>query len=194
MRNIKWPVILASASPRRQELLRSLLPDFTVVPADLDEDALTDADPFVTAQRLAKAKAMAIFDSHPEAMVIAGDTVVALEREGCTWEQFSKPRDRDDAVRILGELSGKTHCVITGIAIRWPGGLSAFTEVTKVTFKPLDASVIGQYVESGEPMDKAGAYGIQGGAKFLIERVEGSVNNVIGLPTERLSDALKEIK
>ncbi len=184
-----WPVVLASASPRRRDLLRELVPEFTVDPADVDEDALTDDDPWVTAQRLAREKALAVRERHPDALVIGGDTVVALEGEA-GWSQLAKPLDEADARRMLGLLSGRTHTVITGVCLVWPGGLSAFTEATRVTFKAMSEGEIGAYVATGEPMDKAGAYGFQGGARPFVERVEGSVSNVIGLPLERLEEAL----
>lgn len=192
-RALRYPVVLASASPRRQELLRSLVPLFDVVPADLDEDALTDADPWVTAQRLAREKCLAVFASHPESLVIGGDTVVALPL-GDDWVQLTKPVDVEDAVRILSSLQGATHTVITGVCLRWPKGMVAFTESSKVTFRSVSEAEIRAYIATGDPMDKAGAYGLQGGAKDFIAKVEGSVTNVIGLPMERLEEALREVK
>ncbi len=190
---MKFPVVLASASPRRQELLRPIVGEFVVDPAHVDEDALTVADPWQTAQKLAREKAMVVFERHPEALVIAGDTVVALA-EGEGYVQLSKPNGEEDAVRMLTQLSGKTHLVITGVALRWAGGLICFTDETRVTFKKLSPEAIRAYVATGESMDKAGAYGIQGMAKTLVERLEGSVNNVIGLPTEKLIEALRDVK
>lgn len=189
---LKYPVILASASPRRRELLAALAPEFEVVPADVDEDALTLADPWQTAQRLAREKALAVFEQNPNHLVIAGDTVVALP-QGDGHLQYAKPRDEDDAVRMLMELSGKTHVVITGVALRWPKGLIAFTDETRVTFRAYSEEEAKDYVATGEPMDKAGAYGIQGMASTLVAKLEGSLNNVIGLPTERLQEALRDV-
>ncbi len=190
---VKFPVVLASASPRRKELLATLVPEFTVDPAHLDEDALTVQDPWQTAQTLAREKALLVFERNPESLVIAGDTVVALP-QGEGFLQLSKPVDVPDAERMIALLSGQTHLVITGIALRWPNGLSLFTDQTKVTFKKLTSEQIAAYVATGEPMDKAGAYGIQGMAATLVDRIEGSVNNVVGLPTERLAEALREVK
>lgn len=188
MKPLPYPVVLASASPRRQELLRSLIQDFIVVAADIDEDALTIDDPYLTAQRLSREKALAIFEKHSNSLVIAGDTVVALE--SC---QLAKPKSPEDAARMLRALSGRTHRVITGVALRWPKGMTSFTDQTKVTFRELIEAEIDSYVASGEPMDKAGAYAIQSKAMAYVSKVEGSVNNVIGLPTERLLEALREI-
>ncbi len=188
-----YPVILASASPRRQELLHHLVKDFQIVVVPVDEEALTLDDPWQTAQRLAREKAMAVFALHPEALVIAGDTVVALPGSG-GYQQLSKPSGELEAIAMLQALSGRVHFVVTGVAIRWPGGLIAFTDETKVTFGKISKEEIVAYVETGEPMDKAGAYAIQGGAAKFVTKLEGSRNNVIGLPTEKLSDALRDIR
>lgn len=188
-----FPVILASASPRRKELLHHLVEEFAVVSAEIDEEMLTVADPWQTAQRLAREKAYAVFDLHHESLVIGGDTVVALQ-EGDDWVQLAKPSSPDHAQKMLQKLSGRTHLVITGVALRWPTGMASFTDETKVTFRQLSNEEIRLYVETGEPMDKAGAYAIQGGAKQFISKVEGSVNNVVGLPTERLEEALRDVR
>lgn len=189
---LPWPVVLASASPRRQELLRQIIPDFAVDPAHLDEEALTDPDPWVTAQKLAREKALAVRESHPDSLVIAGDTVVALP-EGEGWIQLAKPEDPPHAEEMLAKLAGRTHTVITGIALAGPTAFSAFTESSKVTFRPLSKQEIAAYVATGEPMDKAGSYGLQGMAKDFIAKVEGSVTCVIGLPMERLEEALRSL-
>jgi septum formation protein len=187
-----WPVILASASPRRQELLKRLIPEFSVVPAHLDEDALTDPDPVKTARDLAAAKARAVAHEHPDSLVIGGDTVVALPSDGA-WTQLTKPVDEEDAVRILSTLSGRTHTVTSGVALVYPGGWSFFAESSEVTFRSLSPAEIRAYIATGDPMDKAGAYGLQGGARDFIAGVKGSVDCVIGLPTERLEEALRSI-
>ncbi|MBL8086879.1 MAG: septum formation protein Maf [Chthonomonas sp.] len=190
---LKYPVILASASPRRQELLKRLIPEFAVVPAEVDEEAHTHEDPYVTAQGLARRKAFEVFERHPNSLVIGGDTVVAFEEAG-SWTQLAKPTDVDDAVRMLTLLAGRTHLVVTGMALRWPRGMHAFTAASNVTFRPLNDAEIRAYVATGEPMDKAGAYGIQGMAKGFLERLEGSVDTVIGMPIEPLEEALKDVK
>jgi septum formation protein len=182
-------VVLASASPRRQELLRQLIPEFTVDPAHLDEEALTSDDPVKTARDLAAAKARAVAERRTDSLVIGGDTVVALPvSDG--WMQLSKPTDPADAVRILTLLQGQTHTVTTGIGLVFPGGWSFFTDSSRVTFRSVPLSEIEEYVATGDPLDKAGAYGLQGMAKSFVEKVEGSVSCVIGLPMERLEEAL----
>jgi septum formation protein len=192
MAKINLPVVLASGSPRRQELLKQFFVDFKVDPADIDEESFIMANPVQTAQKLAKEKALVVSERHPESLVIAGDTIVALgEHDGA--EQLAKPAHEADAIRMITTLAGRTHVVITGIALRWPTGFIAFTDVSKVTFKKLTEKQIADYVATGESMDKAGAYGIQGMASTLVERIEGSINNIIGLPTERLEEALRNV-
>lgn len=179
------PVVLASGSPRRKELLARLIPDFEVLVSDVDEEALTVADPIETAQILAEAKARAVAVLCPEALVIGADTVVFLGKE-----QFAKPRDAADARRMLRALSGRTHIVATGVCLVSPEGVQTFHDRTHVTFRDLTDEEIAAYVAGGEPMDKAGAYAIQGlGATFVLRR-EGSESNVVGLPMERLSALL----
>lgn len=192
MRPLRYPVVLASGSPRRKELLARLIPEFEVLPADVDEDGLTDSDPWVTAQRLAREKALTVFEQRPDTLVIGGDTVVALPVED-GFRQYAKPVDAADAERMLGELSGREHLVITGVALRWPKGLIAITETSKVTFRELSPEAIRYYVATGEPLDKAGAYGIQGMAATLVARLEGELENVIGLPVARLEELLRDV-
>ena len=195
MKTLPYPVILASGSPRRRDLLREMgVVDFEVIPAEVDEDALTDVDPWITARRLAREKALWVYERHPGSLVIGGDTVVAYEDSAGEWKQLAKPVDEEDAVAMLGILSGRTHTVITGVCVKWPKGFASFTDESKVTFKAMSDLEIREYVATGEPMDKAGAYGLQGGARPFISQVEGSVNNVIGLPTERLEESLGEIE
>lgn len=192
MLKLKFPVILASGSPRRQELLGKLVAEFAVIPADIDEDALTSEDPEQTARILAREKALAVFALHPDSIVIGGDTVVALEIAGA-MTQLSKPVDEDDAMRILGLLSGRTHEVITGVCVKWPTGISVFAERSEVTFGKMSDGQIREYIATGEPMDKAGAYGLQGGARKYVTQIRGDMENVIGLPVDRLGEALREI-
>jgi septum formation protein len=181
------PVVLASASPRRKELLREVVPEFEVVVAPVDEEALTVPDPWETAERLALAKARAVFALRPEARVIGGDTVVAYSPVAGEYVQLAKPCDDADAVRMLRALSGREHVVVTGVAIVSPAGARSFTETTRVFFHALTDAEILDYVAQEQPMDKAGAYGIQGGAKAFVDRLEGSWSNVVGLPVERLA-------
>ncbi|MFZ4506815.1 MAG: Maf family protein [Fimbriimonas sp.] len=183
------PVILASASPRRHELLRQLVEEFEIVVAGVDEDALTCPDPWETAQRLALAKARAVAEGRPDALVIGGDTVVALALDG-GYQQLTKPVDAEDAVRILSLLSGREHVVITGVALVWAEGSLVGFDTTRVRFRSLLEAEIREYVATGEPMDKAGAYGIQGLGGTIVESFEGSISNVVGLPLERLGELL----
>lgn len=184
-----WPVVLASASPRRRELLARRVRDFDVDPAEVDEDALTCLDPWETAGRIAEAKAAAVAARRPEALVVAGDTVVALE-EGGAWRQLAKPSDERDAQGMLAALSGREHVVITAVALRWPDGRDLFVETARVRFQPLDADAIAAYVATGEPMDKAGAYAIQGGAARFAELLEGALDTVVGLPVDTLVERM----
>ena len=179
------PIVLASASPRRTDLLRTLIPEFEVVVADVDEEALTVSDPIETAERLAGAKAQAVALLRPDALVIGADTVVFLGDE-----QFAKPHDAEDAKRTLRALSGKTHAVVTGVSLVSSKGVRTFHDRTEVAFRSLTEEEIEDYVATGEPMDKAGAYAIQGGAGAFVARREGSESNVVGLPLEALKPHL----
>ncbi|HMS56022.1 MAG TPA: Maf family protein [Fimbriimonadaceae bacterium] len=178
-------IVLASASPRRKELLGQVVPEFIVDPADVDEEALTENDPRVTAEKLAIAKAIAVADRHPGATVIGSDTVVAID-----GVQLAKPLDAADAFRMLSTLAGRTHTVFTGVALVCNWTVDSFVESSDVTFRPISDDEIWAYIATGEPMDKAGAYGIQAGGGTFIEHVEGLVSTVVGLPIERLSSLL----
>lgn len=189
----RFPIVLASASPRRVELLSRIVPEFAVDPAHLDEAALTGRDPWQTAENLSLAKALEVRPRHPEAVVIAGDTVVAFEeRPGC-YVQLAKPASQEDAARMLRALSGRAHQVITGVALASPWGREAFCVTSTVWFRSLAGEEIEEYIRSGEPMDKAGAYAIQGGASRWVERLDGPVDNVIGLPVEELRERLQRL-
>lgn len=190
---VNLPVVLASASPRRQELLRRLFDDFEVVVAGIEEDALTLPDPWQTAMGLARAKARAVAEHRQDALVIGGDTVVALPKEDGAFEQLAKPGSTDEAIGMLQALSGRSHLVITGVCLLWPGGEEVFCDESRVTFRPLELEEIKEYVATGEPMDKAGAYGIQAGGGTFVHSVEGSVANVIGLPVEALERRLRTL-
>lgn len=192
--SVNLPVVLASASPRRQELLKKLVSEFEVVVAGIEEDALTLPDPWQTAKGLATAKARAVAEKRPEALVIGGDTVVALPKDDGTFEQLAKPNSPDEAVGMLQALSGRSHLVITGVCLVWPGGEETFCGESRVTFRALNLEEIREYVATGEPMDKAGAYGIQAGGGTFVHSVEGSVANVIGLPIEALAEQLRLMK
>ncbi len=192
MVNLHYPVVLASQSPRRKELLLRLVADFEVLPADVDETPVAGQDPWQTAQRIAREKALTVFERRPESIVIGGDTVVAIQESG-GYRLLGKPKTLNEAKQMLQSLSGRDHFVVTGIAIRWPKGYQAFTSTTKVLFREITDAEIEAYVQTGEPMDKAGAYAVQGGAANFVARLEGSLDNVIGLPVDDLAEALKGI-
>lgn len=191
MLKLDYPIVLASGSPRRQELLARLVADFAVDPADVDEDSLTVDDPWQTAKILAREKALAVFARHPDSIVVGGDTVVALEVDG-VLTQLAKPADEEDAARMLALLAGRTHEVLTGVCVKWPKGISCFVEKSEVTFAPLTENQIRAYIATGEPMDKAGSYGLQGGARQYVTQIRGDMDNVIGLPVARLRESLQE--
>lgn len=190
---VPWPVVLASGSPRRQDLLRELFDSFEVLTADIDEDFYTVEDPIKTACTLALLKAKAVAAIRPGAFVIGGDTVVFF-KEGGQIIQLAKPNDFKDACRMLALLSGRTHIVATGVALVWPGGESCFHEESAVRFRTLGEDEIRDYVATGEPMDKAGAYAVQAGGGSFIESIQGSRSNVIGLPLERLRVVIEELE
>ncbi|HVT13758.1 MAG TPA: Maf family protein [Fimbriimonadaceae bacterium] len=183
-------IILASASPRRLELLKQLAPEFEVVPSDVPETEL--GDPWETAVGLALAKARAVAYRFFDEIVIGADTVVAYEEDG--WHQLAKPENEADARRMLRTLSNREHVVITGIAVIAPEIQEATSDTTRVRFRQMSDAEIAKYVATGEPMDKAGGYAIQGGAKSFVERVEGSISNVVGLPLEVLGPILVRLR
>lgn len=189
---LPFPVVLASASPRRQELLRTLIRDFEICVAGIDEDALTVSDPFATAEKLAHVKAKHVQEEFPKKLIIGGDTVVALPNKDGTVDQLSKPADAQDARRMLNLLSGRSHLVITGIAILWPEGEVVNHDASTVRFRKVSETEIAEYVSTGEPMDKAGAYAVQAVGGSFIESIVGSRTNVIGLPIELLEKMFRE--
>lgn len=188
MLTLPFKVTLASASPRRFELLSKLLEDFDVEVSDVDEEAMTLADPVATAELLALEKAKAVSALRRGNLVIGADTVVALDAI-----QLAKPGSELEAASMLRMLSGKAHKVITGVSIIAPGVEQTFSVCTAVRFRELTEEEVLDYVRTGEPMDKAGAYAIQGGAATFVERFDGSLSNVVGLPLEALEDRLKAL-
>ncbi len=175
-------VILASASPRRAELLARVVYPFDVVPAAIDESRLPGEDPATHVRRLARAKAERVSASQRDAWVLGADTVVVLGEE-----VLGKPLDERDAARMLERLSGVTHRVLTAIAWARDGTCAAdATSVSEVIFRRLTDEEIARYVASGEPLDKAGAYAVQGGAARFVAALHGSVTGVIGLPLDEL--------
>ena len=189
MLQARFPVVLASASPRRRDLLSSLFRKFEIVEPSLFEENYVSTDPWATGSNSARAKADLVASSKSDSLVIAGDTVVAFE-SGEAWRQLGKPEDSASAVGMLGALSGKRHAVISAVAIRSPDASFDFVDTSWVTFRELSPDEIAEYASSGEPMDKAGAYAIQGGASRFVQTVEGELSTVIGLPIERLEREL----
>lgn len=196
-------LILASASPRRQELLRNAGIVHVVCAAQIDETPRANEDPRAYAERLAREKASAVFRLHPLNFVLGADTIVIVD-----GEILGKPSDNDEATRMLQLLSGRTHQVITGVCLVGPersaekprteskelrtGFEDTRSETTLVTMTELSDKEIHDYIASGEPSDKAGAYGIQGRASRWITRIEGDYFNVVGLPVALVNRILRE--
>ena len=185
-------LVLASASPRRRELLTQAGFEFEVQPAHINEDLLADEDPIAYVVRLAREKAQAVFQDRcangadvRSLVVLGADTTVTLDNH-----ILAKPEDAEDAARMLRLLSGRTHHVITGVAVESANGVEVAAEVTAVGFLTLSETEITDYIATGEPMDKAGAYAIQGRAARWIPRVEGCYFNVVGLPLSLVTQLL----
>jgi len=186
-------LILASASPRRRELLAQAGYTFEVQPAHVNEDLRPDEDPIAYVVRLAREKAQSVFadisstgPASPPAVVLGADTTVTLDSH-----ILAKPENPADAARMLRLLSGRTHRVITGVALASAKGIEVAAEVTGVQFLTLSDDEIAAYIATGEPMDKAGAYGIQGFAAKWIPRIEGCYFNVVGLPLALVATMLE---
>ena len=186
-------LILASASPRRRELLSHLGISFDVLPADVDEAPIAGESPLALALRLSRSKAVTLSHKYPDAAVIGADTVVAVSGTG-GMEILGKPADATDAAKMLGKLSGKKHVVVTGFSIVCgaPAIDVAQAVSTDVFFRAMSDDEIADYVATGEPLDKAGAYGIQGAGGIFVESITGSYSNVVGLPMCELYLALKK--
>lgn len=174
-------VILASQSPRRRELLALIGVPHEVLPADLDERYLPGETPREHCERLAREKAATIAAGAPDAVVVGSDTIVVLD-----GDVLGKPRSEDEARAMLARLSGRQHRVMTGVAVAWHGAVESDVEEVDVTFRTLTPEEITAYVATGEPMDKAGAYGIQGYGATIVERIDGDYFAVMGLPLRRL--------
>ncbi|MDB8790199.1 Maf family protein [Romboutsia sp. 1001216sp1] len=181
-------IILASASPRRKEILENINVKFDIVKSDIDEVILEDELPPQVVMRLAFEKSMDVAKSNQESLVIGADTIVVFNNT-----ILGKPKDKEDAINTIRLLSGNTHEVITGISLI---NLSANKKiidyvVSKVKFKDLSEDDINDYINTGESLDKAGAYGIQGYGSLLIEEIQGDYFNIVGLPISKLSDLVK---
>ncbi len=171
------PLVLASQSPRRAELIGRLELDFETLPAHLDEAYRAGETPPQHAERLSREKALAIAARRPEALVVGSDTIVVVD-----GDVLGKPRDRAHAVEMLLRLSGREHEVITGVAVAHGARVESAIERVRVRFRALPAAAWEEYVATGEPMDKAGAYGIQGFGSAVVEGIEGDYFAVMGLP------------
>lgn len=178
----KNDIILASGSPRRIELLKLICGDFEIIPPECAEDIDGSLSPAERVKALAVRKAESVSARYPDKTVIGADTMVFLGDM-----PLGKPKDKEDAKRILSLLSGKRHTVITAVSVAEGGKAQrTFAELTEVEFYPLSEKEIDEYIRSGEPMDKAGAYGIQGKGALLVKKIEGDYYNVVGLPVGRL--------
>lgn len=178
-------LILASGSPRRARILRSLGLAFEVRPADLDESVLPGESPITAVRRLARAKARVPRRGRNDC-VIAADTLVVLGAR-----VLGKPRDRAEARSMLRDLSGRTHTVATGVAVVWSGGVATAIDRTEVRFRRMSEDEIARYVRTGEPLDKAGAYHVEGGGAAFIQTIHGSPSNVAGLSVTTARRLLK---
>jgi septum formation protein len=181
-------VVLASSSPRRREILAGLGLAFDVRAADVDESLRDGESPFDAAERLAREKAAAVAAGAGEALVVAADTLVVLD-----GAPLGKPRNREDARRMLARLAGREHEVVTGVALARGGRIVSGREITRVAFAPMTPAEIEAYATSGEPDDKAGAYALQGIGGLFVTRVEGSPSNVVGLPVRLLYTLAAEL-
>jgi len=180
------PLVLASASPRRRELLALLGLTFDVVPAAIDEEWRIGETPAAHTERLAREKAAAV--GRPRSAVVAADTIVVID-----GDILGKPKDAADAAAMLRRLSGREHVVHTAVAVAFAGRAASGVESTRVWFRPLDEPTIAAYVATGEASDKAGAYGIQGFGAALVTRIEGDFFTVMGLGLARLTDLWTEV-
>ena len=180
-------LVLASASPRRQELLRNAGIAFVARPTDIPETPNRDEAPRAFAERMAREKALAAFGRQPKDFVLGADTIVVVDSE-----ILGKPRNSTDAVRMLRSLSGRTHQVMTGVCLLGYEFEDVRSETTTVTMNVLSEDHIHSYISSGEPMDKAGAYAIQGRASRWISRIEGDYFNVVGLPVSLVYRMMRE--
>ena len=187
--SITQGLVLASASPRREELLRLLGLDFTVDPSGIDEPLEPGRPPEEQAQELAAAKAQVVARRWPEDVIIAADTLVVLE-----GRVLGKPADRDEAARMLRSLRGREHRVVTGVAVSHPGGSVTRHRQTRVWMRDYSDAELDAYVASGGTLDKAGAYAIQDAAFRPVDRLEGCHCNVVGLPLGLLLRLLREVE
>ena len=181
-------IVLASASPRRRRLLKRLGIKFKVCPSQINESQVVKETPVQTVQNLAQLKAATVAQRSQSKLVIGADTVVSWE-----GEILEKPATPEEASQMLSKLAGRWHRVFTGLALLYPEGEIIDYQQTRVKFRALTNQEISQYIESGEPMDKAGGYGIQAKGALLVEKIEGCYYNVVGLPLARLVELLASL-
>ena len=179
-------IILASASPRRQELLKVIVNKFDIIPADIDESISDDIKVELRPEKIAQRKALHIAKEHPDSLIIGCDTAVIVD-----GIMLGKPKDEQDAVKMLKTLSGRTHKVITGNCLVKGNKEICFSVTTEVEFYSLSDSEIDEYIKTNDWKDKAGAYGIQGKAGLFVKQIKGDYNNVVGLPCAELNRQLK---
>lgn len=182
-------LILASASPRRQELLGMITRDFTVKVSQVDESAITAPNPAALAQALGREKCLAVSRENPGALVLGCDTVVEFQ-----GQVFGKPRDKEDARRMLTALSGQTHLVHTGVCLARDGRILSRVETSQVDFLPIDREDLEAYLDTPEPYDKAGGYAIQGHAALWCSAIRGTYFNIMGLPVCLVGQMLKHFE
>jgi septum formation protein len=180
--------VLASQSPRRTELLHLIRIDHEVRPANVDETWRAGESPRAYAERLAREKAQAVAHERSDAVVVGADTIVVVD-----GDVLGKPRDEAEAAAMLRRLSGRAHVVDTAVAVAHDGRVASAVEEVEVVFRPLSDAAIAQYIATGEPMDKAGAYGIQGYGATIVQRVTGDYFAVMGLPLGLLVTLLREL-
>ena len=183
-------IVLASKSPRRQQLMHNITDDFIVDVSDIDESTSLNMSPIEAVQDIAKRKGLDIVKKHPGQIVISADTIVVIDNM-----VLGKPVDEDDAYRMLSLLSNRTHEVITAFCLLKDDNFYEEYVISKVTFNKLEDELIKNYIASGSPMDKAGAYGAQDNKDFLIvKNISGSRDNVIGFPVKEIKEALEKFK
>jgi len=179
--------ILASASPRRKELLKKIIPEFDIIPSNIDEHHFEEkSQPFEVAEFLATKKTMDVFSSHPEDIVIGSDTVIVFNNK-----IYGKPIDKEDAKKMLESFSNNTHYVITGVCIASKNKTISFSSINEVTFYNLSNDEIEEYLSLDEYKDKAGSYAIQGEASLFIKKINGDYNSIVGLPISEINRILK---
>ncbi|MDR1648705.1 MAG: Maf family protein [Synergistaceae bacterium] len=181
-------IVLASGSPRRRELLKGLGWDFETAVSEIDESALPGETPEALCVRLAEAKAAAVAESRKNALVVGADTIVVVD-----GEVLGKPRDRPESLSMIRRLQGRAHEVLTGLALIWEETAARGLERTTVRFRPLNDAALQAYADTGEGMDKAGAYAVQGKGALLVSAIEGDYFNVVGLPLCRLGLMIEEM-